>query len=626
MNFWTCILLVFSLAQSTFSVGILYPQQSESREVLSLDGLWKFYLNPNESSEFPTTETEWIQMPVPSSYNDITVNSTIRDHVGWAWYKRTFFAPKHWSTEKQTVFVRFGSVHYTALVWINGKKACEHYGGHLPFQADITHSLLYGGQNLIMVAVNNTLTLTTIPQGTVQHMNNTNKYPPGYTEFQHAFDFFNYAGIHRPVYIYTTPQVYIDDITIITDINGTEGIIKYNIEFQSIEDILTEPQCTVVVFDKNGSKVTSIKGLTGKIHIFNANFWWPYLFSSNPGYRYTLEIHLNYGTGEDIYRLPVGIRKISWNSTTLLINSEPMYLRGFGKHEDSNIRGKGLDYPLMIRDYNLITWLGANAYRTSHYPYAEEILEMADDIGIMIVDESPACTIDYFTDELLEQHKKVMKELVARDKNRPSVIMWSLSNEPRSYKNQSGEYFRELASLMKALDPSRPVTFVTSSSVNEDKAVEYMDVVCVNRYPAWYSDCGHTELIKRQVIHELTQWHQKFDKPVLVTEYGAGSVDGMHMLPSSMWTEDYQVITLKEHFKAFDYLRKQGFLIGEMIWNFADFATPQEFARPGGCKKGLFTRERQPKMAAHITRWRYWTLAQSINNVTLPNDFLFESV
>lgn len=634
MDFWIFILLVFSFTQSTLSVGILYPQQSESREVLSLDGIWKFCLYANENSdidlnnEFVSLESiEWIQMPVPSSYNDVTVNSTIRDHVGWVWYQRTFFAPKRWSTEKQRVVIRFGSVHYTAIVWVNGKKACEHYGGHLPFQADITQSILYGSENVIMVAVNNTLTLTTIPQGELQFMNDTNRYPPGYTEFHHAFEFFNYAGIHRPVYIYTTPQIYIDDVTVITDISGNVGIIKYNIEFQSKHaDISSEPQCTVIVLDKNKNKVTSIKGLTGNISIPNANFWWPYLLSSSPGYRYILEIHLNFGIGEDVYRLPVGIRKISWNSTTLLLNDKPIYLRGFGKHEDSNIRGKGLDYPLLIRDYDLITWLGANAYRTSHYPYAEEILEMADDIGIMIIDESPACTIDYFTDALLEQHKEVMTELVMRDKNRPSVIMWSLSNEPSTYKNQSSEYFRQLVILTKMLDPTRPVTFVTSQAVGTDKAVQFMDIICVNRYPAWYSDCGHTELIKQQVINELTNWHQKFNKPVLVAEYGAGSVVGMHSLPSSMWTEDYQVSTLKQHFKAFDYLRNQGFLIGEMIWNFADFATQQEFTRPGGCKKGLFTRERQPKMAAHITRWRYWTLAQTINNVSLPNDFLFEGI
>lgn len=630
MEAWLVLLILCTILHMTVS-GILYPRESESREVVSLDGIWKFRTSPTEDQEkgfknkwFSTDLEEWIPMPVPSSYNDVTVNSALRDFIGWAWYQRQFYTPKRWWLDKQRVVLRFGSVHYTAIVWVNGKEACKHSGGHLPFEADVTKLILYGTANLVTVAVNSTLTLSTLPQGYVQHPNDTSRYPPGYELFHHDFDFFNYAGIHRPVYLYTTPRTYIDDITVITDIHEDVGIVKYKVEFQNkAKDLSSVPQCTVTVFAKDGTKVTSVTGVSGKIHIPKANFWWPYLTNPSPGYLYTLEICLTSEIGKDVYRLPVGIRKITWNSTTLFINSVPTYIRGFGKHEDSNLRGKGLDYALLIRDYNLIAWLGANAYRTSHYPYAEEALDMADSLGIMIIDESPACTIDNFTEELLQKHKEVMIEIVRRDKNRPSVVMWSLANEPRSFRNESREYFSALVNLTKSLDPTRPVTFVTSQTAVNDKAVQFMDIICVNRYPAWYSDSGRTDLIQLQVKNELVMWHLKFNKPVLVTEYGAGSVIGMHTAPSSMWTEDYQVVTLTEHFKAFDALYKEGFLIGEMIWNFADFATPQEYIRPGGCKKGLFTRERQPKMAAHITRWRYWTLAHNSVNVTVPNDLLF---
>lgn len=112
---------------------------------------------------------------------------------------------------------------------------------------------------------------------------------------------------------------------------------------------------------------------------------------SDPGYLYTLEVGLLTISGEliDIYRLPVGIRTVTWNNTSLMINGRPVYMHGFGRHEDSDIRGKGLDMPTVLRDYNLIKWIGANAYRTSHYPYAEEIMDMADKLGIMIIDECP---------------------------------------------------------------------------------------------------------------------------------------------------------------------------------------------------------------------------------------------
>ncbi|KAJ4445543.1 hypothetical protein ANN_12223 [Periplaneta americana] len=634
MEFW----LILITASVVHSSGILYPRESESRELVSLDGIWKFRISTAEDQEdgfrnkwFSTGFDEWIHMPVPSSYNDVTANSTLRDFVGWAWYQRSFFAPKRWWTDQQRVVLRFGSVHYTTVVWVNGKEACVHSGGHLPFQADVTELLLYGSANLLTVAVNNTLTLITVPQGHIDHPNNTGRYPPGTVLYHHDFDFFNYAGIHRPVYLYTTPQTYIDDITVVTDIDDDMGIIKYKVEYQNkYKDLPSVPQCRVFVLDKEGTKLTSIKGLVGKIHIPKANFWWPHLTHPNPGYLYTLEVHLFSDSSEDIYRLPVGIRKVTWNTTTFFINNIPTYMRGFGRHEDSNIRGRGLDYPLLVRDYNLITWIGANSYRTSHYPYAEETLDMADALGIMIIDESPACTIDYFTDELLLKHKEVMAEIIMRDKNRPSVVMWSLANEPKSFKNESSAYFSALVNLTKSLDPTRPVTFVTSQYSNTDKAVQFMDVVCVNRYPAWYSDSGHTDLIQRQVKYELTLWHLMFNKPVLVTEYGAGSVVGMHTAPSSMWTEDYQVVTLKEHFKAFDTLYQDGFLMGEMIWNFADFSTPQDsylsFYRIYSSRRlqeGIVYSRRQPKMAAHVTRWRYWTLAHKSANVTVPLDLMF---
>ena len=110
-------------------------------------------------------------------------------------------------------------------------------------------------------------------------------------------------------------------------------------------------------------------------------------------------------------------------------------IRGFGRHEDSNIRGKGLDLPLFARDYNLIKWTGANSYRTSHYPYADELMDFADRNGIVIIDECPGVALDHFEAPLLKHHLEVMTELVGRDKNHPSVVMWSVGNEPRSYRS-----------------------------------------------------------------------------------------------------------------------------------------------------------------------------------------------
>jgi len=125
----------------------------------------------------------------------------------------------------------------------------------------------------------------------------------------------------------------------------------------------------------------------------------------------------------------------------LHINGKPFYFRGFGRHEDWSIHGKGIDNANIVKDHNLVKWTGANSYRTSHYPYVEENMYLTDQLGIVVVDEVPAVALDGFGAELLENHKQAMREPVQREKNRPSVVMWSVGNEPQSQKKEADPYF-----------------------------------------------------------------------------------------------------------------------------------------------------------------------------------------
>ncbi|XP_037782675.1 beta-glucuronidase-like isoform X5 [Penaeus monodon] len=636
MGGWSLLLGSLAILTGTLAEdskwGGLYPRESGSREVKSLDGLWNFRLAPLHDPLKGFRE-EWflrplsktgsvISMAVPSSYNDVTQDKALRDHIGWAWYDRTFYVPLRWQVDKQRVVLRLGSAHYNSIIYINGVAVTSHEGGHLPIMAEISSGLRFGKENLVTVAINNTLTPSTLPQGKIIYHNDPTKYPPGYFEQKLDFDFFNYAGLHRPVYLYTTPQTYIDDIVINTDIDGSAGIINYEI-FAATTEIGPQSEdgvgCSVKLLDKEGDHITSAMGCVGTIKISNASLWWPYLMHSNPGYMYTLMVAVSDAFGVlDLYPQKVGIRTLGWNSTTLTINNQPLYLRGCGRHEDADIRGKGVDYPLIVKDFSLLKWLGANSFRTSHYPYAEEIMDMADQEGIMIVDESPAIGLNGFGEELMKRHIAVMQEFVRRDKNRPSVIMWSVGNEPRSYEPAAKEYFSNVVNATKAVDATRPVTCVLNYPKNEEHAGSSLDVILVNRYYSWYSDTGHLELIYNQTVNEFIEWHLLHNKPVMISEYGAGSIAGFHMDPAFTWTEEYQAELMVENFKAFDTLRSKGYFIGEMIWNFADFVTPMEYNRPGACMKGLFTRARQPKMAGHLMRMRYWSLAQDIHNVTIP--------
>ncbi|XP_012273176.1 beta-glucuronidase isoform X2 [Orussus abietinus] len=608
--------------------GMLYPRESESREVKSLDGMWDFLVPPSEDIQRGLRES-WhaqelskaglvMQMPVPSSYNDITVSGGLRDHVGAVWYERTFFVPSSWRDE--LVFIRFGSVNYLAQVWINGKLATNHEMGHLPFESEITSYLIFGGKNRITVAVDNTLLQTSVPQGKIVEMTTENKTVHVQT---YAFDFFNYAGIHRPVLLHTKPTIYIEDITIKTGVISNMGFIKYVVEPAGLHEN-DVPVCKVILLDAEEALAIKepVYGISGMLKVPTPRLWWPRSMDPNPGYLYTLEVRLWLPnvTKPDVYRLPIGIRTLAWNNTSLMINNRPIYFRGFGRHEDSALRGRGLDLVTVTRDHELLQWVGANSYRTSHYPYSDEVMDMADRQGFLIIDECPSVDTENFSPDLLARHKDSLSELIRRDKNRPSVIMWSLANEPRSQLRDAGDYFKQIAHHAKALDPTRPVTIAISQQVNDDKVGQYLDVISFNRYNAWYSNPGRLDMITKQVQDEAKAWHRKYNKPVLMSEYGADTMPGLHELPEYVWSEEYQTKLMSQHFKAFDELRFQGFFIGEFIWNFADFRTAQTYTRVAGNKKGVFTRDRQPKMAAHLVRKRYHALAVELDDAQAPND------
>uniref|UniRef100_A0A3Q0RY42 Glucuronidase beta n=1 Tax=Amphilophus citrinellus TaxID=61819 RepID=A0A3Q0RY42_AMPCI len=366
----------------------------------------------------------------------------------------------------------------------------------------------------------------------------------------------------------------------------------------------------VALIDKDGHRVASSNKPSGVLRVVDVKLWWPYLMHENPGYLYSMEVrqHANVHEG-DVYTLPVGIRTVNVTSTQFLINNKPFYFHGVNKHEDSDIRGKGLDWPLMVKDFNLMKWLGANSFRTSHYPYAEEILQMCDRHGIVVIDECPGVGIKdirSFGNASLSHHLVVMDELVLRDKNHPSVVMWSVANEPAAELLPAKFYFKTLIKHTKALDQTRPVTYITMTNYDRDQGAPYVDVVCVNSYFSWYRDSGHLEVIPIQLNTHFENWYRKYQKPIIQSEYGADAVD-----PPVMFSEEYQSALLQSYHDVFDQKRKQ-YVIGELIWNFADFMTTQGIFRVVGNKKGIFTRQRQPKASAFILKRRYWRLANEM--------------
>ncbi|XP_024060726.1 beta-glucuronidase [Terrapene carolina triunguis] len=619
-----CLLLLCCQALA-LGGGMLYPRESASRELKELNGLWSFRADFSAQRDKGFVQ-QWyrkplrqsgpvIDMPVPASFNELTQDPNLRQYTGWVWYEKEVLLPRSWllNALNTRVVLRVGCAHYYSIVWVNGVQVTEHEGGHLPFEADIS-KIVQGSPGAlcrITIALNNTLTPQTLPPGSIQFMTDESKYPRGYFVQNTRFDFFNYAGIHRPVVLYTTPSVYIDDITVTTAWAGNIGVVQYQVLVRGN----TRYSLSLNLREKEGKVVATGEGPIGKLKVVEPKLWWPYLMHENPGYLYYLEVKLSAQVGgelsEDVYTLPVGIRTVLVTSSQFLINGKPFYFHGVNKHEDADIRGKGLDWSLIVKDFNLLQWLGANSFRTSHYPYAEEIMDLCDAYGIVVIDECPSVGMrdpENFGNKSLAHHLVVMEELIRRDKNRPSVVMWSVANEPASELSPAAYYFKTVITHTKAIDPTRPVTFVSNANYAHDHGAPYVDVICVNSYFSWYHDAGHLEVIQLQLNTQFENWYKAYQKPIIQSEYGADAIAGLHNDPPLMFSEEYQKAVLKEYHSVFDKKRKE-YVIGELIWNFADFMTDQATSRVLGNKKGIFTRQRQPKAAAFVLRDRYWKLA-----------------
>lgn len=596
---------------------MLYPVLTNGRGLIDLSGLWSFKLDDGNGFAEKWQERPLIDaltMPVPASYNDIKEGVDFRDHYGWVFYQRPLHVPAY--LLEQRVMLRLDAVTHMAKVYLNGELICEHKGGFLPFEVEVG-SFLKSGGNLLTVAVDNRIDHSTLPVGSEGAGNilSTGFFPytPSKKRNNPNFDFFNYCGITRPVKLYTTPKdAYIKDVALVSRLADGQAVIDYEIETEGAAEAAIEV-CT-----RQGELVAQARGAKGSLTIQEPKLW-------QPLQPYLYEVTVTYGA--DQYILPYGIRTVEVRGGKFLINGQPFYFKGYGKHEDTFPAGRGLNLPMNSKDISLMKWQGANSFRTSHYPYSEEMMRLCDEEGIVVIDETPAVGVHLgfgggaaFKDgkkvltfdpvekggiRTQEHHREVIRDMIARDKNYACVVMWSIANEADSGGAGAYEYFKPLYDLAREKDPQkRPCTMVSVQMTNyqEDCTLRLSDVFCLNRYYGWYAAGGDLAAAEKLCREELSFWNQQ-GKPFMYTEYGADTVMGLHDTTEVMFTEEYQVEYYKANHRVVDELEN---FVGEQVWNFADFATSQGLLRVQGNKKGVFTRERKPKLAAHYLRER-WT-------------------
>jgi beta-glucuronidase len=594
----------------------LFPQQNEFRNKENLSGIWKFQKDSLEVGEvqnwqngLPNTRS----IAVPGSWNEQFTDS--RDYLGTAWYEKEIFIPSSWKGQK--IYVRIGSANYASKVYLNGKPVGTHEGGNLPFAFDISAHVNWNVANRITIQLENVLKPTRVPTGGgVAAGGMFNSYPKA------NFDFFPYAGLQRDVLLYSVQQdANIKDLTVVTGFENTTGSVNVKVE---TEGKATKGKVTISGNNKVYESDFVLNGNTANVlvKIPEVRLW-----STEDPFLYKVSVSISDANRViDTYELESGVRTISTNDKQILLNGKPVFLKGFGKHEDFPIFGRGTANPVIIKDYSLLKWVGANSYRT-HYPYDEEYMNMADREGILIINEIPAVGLYFHGDKeelKLRQIacKKYIEELITRDKNHPAVIMWSVANEPtpegmvlspkdvKKADPQSTILFKELFDLVKKLDPTRLKTLVGVMG----GPVEWLalsDVVCINRYWGWYTNQGDIKTGAKMLSDELDDLYSKLKKPIIVSEFGADTFPGMHADQAEMFTEEYQTQFIKAYLDVAD---TKDFVSGMHVWAFSDFKTGQSVIRFGGINyKGVFTRDRKPKMAAHYLRAR-WTKKPEVKN------------
>jgi beta-glucuronidase len=598
ISVWQFVLVGFICSQESLIINVA------NRSTISLNGKWNYIVDPYENGYYnyryqpfenfenpgagayftnakPANKSDLVeydfdksdQINVPGDWNSQKEN--LFYYEGTVWYKKTFDYAKQ--NPSNRVFVYFGAVNYQADVYLNGKKLGRHIGGFTPFNFEIT-SLLKDKDNFLIVKVDNKRKKEGVPTL------NT--------------DWWNYGGITRDVNIIETPQNFIQDYFIHLDRNNNkaiQGFVKLNGKDISNKEVtITLPEIeldTKVTTDKDG--FAEFKVTSG-----NITYWLP----ENPKM-----YEVNIKTGEDEIHDSMGFRTIKTEGSSILLNDKKIFLRGISIHEENPLRG-GRAYSKEDAE-QLLTWakeLGCNFVRLAHYPHNENMPRLAEQMGILVWEEIPVYwTIDWENKETYANAENQLKDVITRDKNRASVIIWSMANETPNSEARIA-FLTKLADTARKLDPTRLISAALEvSNFNNnpfaktinDPFADKADVLSFNEYIGWYD--GLPDKCSK------IEWNINQNKPVIISEFGAGARYGFHADSLTRWSEEFQKNVYVENLKMLARLPQ---LRGMTPWILADFRSPRRplpNIQDGFNRKGLIDNEGNKKEAFYILQKYY---------------------
>ena len=587
-----------------FQITLLYPLKSQNvvisntsnRNFTSLNGKWKYIIDQYETGQIgflpisanlkPKDKTDRVEYSfdqaeslwVPGSWN--TQKPELFYFEGTVWYRKTF-DQENLSKDKR-YFIYFGAANYLCTVTFNSRNLGKHEGGFTPFCFEIT-KLIKEKDNYLIIGVSNT---------------RANDYIPG-----KVTDWFNHGGITRDVKLIELPTTFIsnyflslDKTTLNSKIKSIKGSLTLNGKLAGQKARITIPELKVVkevTIDSTGSCNFTLAA--NKLEL-----WSP----ENPKlYDVTIE------SGTDKVTDRIGFRTIEAKGKQILLNGKPVFLKGISLHDENPLRK---DRANSMEDARLVLgWakeLGCNFLRLAHYPHQENIVRLADEMGIMLWEELPLYWgIDWGNAKVLQKAKDQYSELINRDYNRASSIIWSIANETSP--SPARNYFLiSLAGHVRGMDSTR----LLSAACKKDQAVDghpdndytlgdtimkYLDIISFNEYLGWYG--GLPEECRKKT------YKASMEKPVIVSEFGGDALQGFYADSLTRWSENYQENLYKENLAMFD--RIDG-LAGLTPWILTDFMTPLRQlpnVQDGWNRKGLISEKGIKKKAFFVLQKYY---------------------
>ena len=585
-------IILFALLLSVQAQQIGLIANTEGRKTVSLNGQWQTIVDPYESGYYnyryqpsdngyfknakPKSKTDLIEydfdrsatLNVPGDWN--TQSDQLFFYEGTVWYKKSF---DYRGKPDTRVFVYFGAANYFADVYLNGEKIGQHEGGFTPFNFEIT-KLVRDTGNFLVVKVDNKRRLDAVPTLMT--------------------DWWNYGGLTREVKLIETPSTFVYDYLIQLQKGSRQRVSGW----VKLAGEKLSQRVTVRIPEAGISKTVNTDARGFAEVDFNADLklWSP----ENPKlYDVVIEAE------SDQVRDQIGFRSIETRGTDILLNGKPIFLHGVCIHEEAPLRG-GRAYSREDAR-TLLGWakeLGANFVRLAHYPHNEFMIREADRMGILVWSEIPVYwTIQWENAATLENARNQLGEMIARDKNRAAVVIWSVANEtPLSDARLT--FLKNLIAHAKSLDATRLMSAAMerhyindTTQMIDDPLGEFLDVLGCNEYVGWYD--GLPEKADR------LEWRSKYQKPLVMSEFGGDALYGHHGDAATRWTEEYQE-SIYHHQIAM--LKKIPFLRGTSPWILTDFRSPRRplpNIQDYWNRKGLISNRGEKKKAFYVLQEWY---------------------